>query len=348
MGAYWRLFNHTKKEQLYVTSPDDPVDCAITTHYMWHNMGDHIAFAADDREPRWPEDWQEYKDVTEQAIGDLVRIGRIRDNGGVGMARDLWYIADSRVEFHNPYKGRWGDLPQYWRITGEKLREFMGRFILPEGDRSRLESKADRYMNELQCFTEDAIEKGNRQAVIDVFGFLDDFRPLFDTEVENALQRWFFQRLKTRDPRIFALAELTPMPLEFPQKKRHWPRDGFVLHSDACLAELLTATRATDVTWGIVSLRLTPKPDITWVEGTNRLPKEADLTESEVHAVLGSLLEIVKDHNSSGKPLGGLSIEVIDLQPDMQTRFSDIRHATRMAFEQCIKDAGLVKLQPCG
>ncbi|GGI12889.1 hypothetical protein [Gottfriedia solisilvae] len=86
MGQEFKLINKSKKEQIiYAHLPaskareltGNPVTSAITTWYLLQNIGDEISFAT------WEDAslYEEYTEVTDKVVTDLIKNGIIEDNG---------------------------------------------------------------------------------------------------------------------------------------------------------------------------------------------------------------------------------------------------------------------------
>jgi len=86
MGVTYRLFNHTKREELSFFRmwgsklkelAGNPATASATTWYLLQNLGDQIEFIADD----WGAPPIGYEDVTDAVIRQLIDAGILRDDG---------------------------------------------------------------------------------------------------------------------------------------------------------------------------------------------------------------------------------------------------------------------------
>lgn len=95
MGILYQLVNQTRRERIsFAHLPTGkakelagyPTSAAITTWYLLKHSGDAIAFVGDDG-MSWPfatgavTDLQDYPDVMESVIGELIGVGIVRDDG---------------------------------------------------------------------------------------------------------------------------------------------------------------------------------------------------------------------------------------------------------------------------
>jgi len=95
MGVGYTLVNYTKKEMvMFLHIPAEkarelagsPISATMTTWYLLQNLGDDISFVSDTYDD-WPfpngskEDMDHYKEVTEQLVDSLIKVGILKDEG---------------------------------------------------------------------------------------------------------------------------------------------------------------------------------------------------------------------------------------------------------------------------
>ena len=95
MGVTYSLVNYSKKEIVNFSHipaakarelAGNPISAAITTWYLLHNPGDHIAFVSD-TENDWPfpkgarRKMDMYSEVTDKVVTSLIEAEILRDDG---------------------------------------------------------------------------------------------------------------------------------------------------------------------------------------------------------------------------------------------------------------------------
>tara|TARA_R110002094_G_scaffold69773_2_gene78669 strand:- start:4031 stop:4405 length:375 start_codon:yes stop_codon:yes gene_type:complete len=95
MGVTYTLINQTRGERIDFAHVGackarelvgNPVAAAITSWYLLQHSGDAIAFVGD-TDGKWPfatgciEDTYEYREVTDEVVAELLRVGVLADHG---------------------------------------------------------------------------------------------------------------------------------------------------------------------------------------------------------------------------------------------------------------------------
>ena len=115
MGVSYRLVNVTKGEQISFSRlpggkahelAGNPASAAIVCWYMLHNIGDRIAFVADELE-QWPFDTgsletsRDFPDATDKYLKQLIQAGILQDKG------ILWRDEEEPALFLRDIRNAW-------------------------------------------------------------------------------------------------------------------------------------------------------------------------------------------------------------------------------------------------